>query len=680
MISDNQKFNKTIQPTSAFLSDLKIKLPEFFAEDGSFDIDKFKNQLDDNNINVQSEGYQLDFIGKGYARRQAGEMPTTVIVPDKKQNMGEGKNSKNLFFTGDNLEVLRHLQSAYTNKVDVIYIDPPYNTGSDGFVYPDKIEYSDDKLKEMFGIDEDQVEHLKGIQEKSSHSAWLTFMYPRLALAKRLLTAEGVMFVSIDDNEVEQLRGIMDEIFGETNFIAQMIIDGTPKNDPLLVATSHEYVLVYCKSKVDARKVDDWGYIHPLNKKINDMVSGKTKEVAERILKEFYEKNDLKKDNISNYKYFDDGGVYRIGPIDDPQGRGPKDIRINPLTGEPLKVPSRGWSCNIETWDSWKKQNLIEFPLDNKKLASKKTYLTQDKLEVGRSVLKMQTRKSTQYLNNTFGKKGVFKNPKPLELLTYLLSLHQMDKDMVVLDFFAGSATTADAVMQLNAEDGGHRKFIMVQLPEKTYKVDRDTGKPTLDKRGQKIPTKGGKAAYDAGFKSIDQISRERIRRAAKKIKQDNELTLPENFDGSFKHYRVVKPTKQILEDIENFDPNGTDLFTNMVDSFSSSKLNVDGNATGEQTILTTWLVQDGYSFEADIETFYLGEYKAHIVENHRLYLINEGWNQDDTKELLNQLGTHQLDLQSVVVFGYSFNIAELRELEIGLKQLDSHVNLIRRY
>ncbi|MCT4489202.1 site-specific DNA-methyltransferase [Levilactobacillus parabrevis] len=680
MISDNQKFNKTIQPTSAFLSDLKIKLPEFFAEDGSFDIDKFKNQLDDNNINVQNEGYQLDFIGKGYARRQAGEMPTTVIVPDKKQNMGEGKNSKNLFFTGDNLEVLRHLQSAYTNKVDVIYIDPPYNTGSDGFVYPDKIEYSDDKLKEMFGIDEDQVEHLKGIQEKSSHSAWLTFMYPRLALAKRLLTAEGVMFVSIDDNEVEQLRGIMDEIFGETNFIAQMIIDGTPKNDPLLVATSHEYVLVYCKSKVDARKVDDWGYIHPLNKKINDMVSGKTKEVAERILKEFYEKNDLKKDNISNYKYFDDGGVYRIGPIDDPQGRGPKDIRINPLTGEPLKVPSRGWSCNIETWDSWKKQNLIEFPLDNKKLASKKTYLTQDKLEVGRSVLKMQTRKSTQYLNNTFGKKGVFKNPKPLELLTYLLSLHQMDKDMVVLDFFAGSATTADAVMQLNAEDGGHRKFIMVQLPEKTYKVDRDTGKPTLDKRGQKIPTKGGKAAYDAGFKSIDQISRERIRRAAKKIKQDNELTLPENFDGSFKHYRVVKPTKQILEDIENFDPNGTDLFTNMVDSFSSSKLNVDGNATGEQTILTTWLVQDGYSFEADIETFYLGEYKAHIVENHRLYLINEGWNQDDTKELLNQLGTHQLDLQSVVVFGYSFNIAELRELEIGLKQLDSHVNLIRRY
>lgn len=201
-----------------------------------------------------------------------------------------------------------------------------------------------------------------------------------------------------------------------------------------------------------------------------------------------------------------------------------------------------------------------------------------------------------------------------------------------------------------------------------------------MNKDGNKIPTKGGKTAFQDGFMSIDEIAQERIRRAAKKIKQDNELTLPENFDGSFQHYRVVKPTKQTLENIEDFDPSSTDLFTNMVDSFSSSELNVDGNATGEQTILTTWLAQDGYSFEANMETFYFGEYKAHIVENNRLYLINEGWNQDDTKELLNQVGTHQLDLQSVVVFGYSFNIAELRELEIGLKQLDSHVNLIRRY
>ena len=224
--------------------------------------------------------------------------------------------------------------------------------------------------------------------------------------------------------------------------------------------------------------------------------------------------------------------------------------------------------------------------------------------------------------------------------------------------------------MQLNAKDGGHRKFIMVQLPEKTYHTNKD---------GKEIPTKGGKIAYDAGFKSIDEISRERIRRAAKKIKEANELTLPEDFDGSFKHYRVVKPTKQTLENIDDFDPNNTNLFTNMVEGFSSKSLNIPGDASGEETILTTWLAQDGYPFDINIQEIKFGNYHAHMVDNH-LYLINEGWSSTQTKELLNQLGTNELDLQTVVLFGYSFNILDLRELENGLKQLDSKVTLIKRY
>ncbi|GAA0198970.1 hypothetical protein GCM10008918_20920 [Lactobacillus kefiranofaciens subsp. kefiranofaciens] len=245
------------------------------------------------------------------------------------------------------------------------------------------------------------------------------------------------------------------------------------------------------------------------------------------------------------------------------------------------------------------------------------------------------------------------------------------NKNATVLDFFAGSSTTADAVMQLNSEDDGHRKFIMVQLPEKTYHINKD---------GKEVPTKGGQAAYDAGFKSIDEISRERIRRAAKKIREDNELTLPENFDGSFKHYRVVKPVKQTLEEIDDFDPNNTNLFTNMVDGFSSHALAVDGDATGEETILATWLAKDGYSFDADVEEIKFSNYTAYKVEDNRLYLINEGWRAEQTKELLNKLGTYQLEIQSVVLFGYSFNVAELRELENGLKQLDSKVTLIKRY
>lgn len=667
MISDNQKFNKTIQPNSAFLRQLKDKLPEFFTKDNQFNLNKFKLELQNNNVDELKDGYQLNFIGKNYARRQAGEMPTTVIAPDEKQNEGEGKNSKNLFFTGDNLEVLRHLQTAYANKIDVIYIDPPYNTGKDGFVYPDSFEYSDDKLKEMFGLGDDQVERLKSIQGNASHSAWLTFMYPRLVLSKKLLSNKGAIFISIDDNEVTNLRNICDEIYGEDNFVAQVSVQLNPRgrNLDIFMAKTIEYVLIYVKD-----------YSNPLS--INPVE--KTGKM------------------VSEYNKEDDIGKYReIGLRNRNQAFNPETrpnlyypLFVNPKTG--MVSIEQDSSYTDEVWPdapdgtktcwTWMKEKskkqknlLIAGKYGNEWRIYRKDYLVKNGKEATTLVKTLWTDRE---INNDYGKKSikqlfgsnVMTFPKSPGLIKKIIEMGSQ-KDSIILDFFAGSSTTADAVMQLNAEDGGHRKFIMVQLPEKTYHTDKD---------GKEVPTKGGKAAYDAGFKSIDEISRERIRRAAKKIKQDNELTLPENFDGSFKHYRVVKPTKQILEDIENFDPNGTDLFTNMVDSFSSSKLNVDGNATGEQTILTTWLVQDGYSFEADIETFYLGEYKAHIVENHRLYLINEGWNQDDTKELLNQLGTHQLDLQSVVVFGYSFNIAELRELEIGLKQLDSHVNLIRRY
>lgn len=249
MKTDNEKYNEQVQPNTAFLNGLKAKLPEFFTKDGSFDINKFRGQLKEKNVNELSEGYQLNFIGKDYARRQAGEMPSTVIVPDEEQNNGEGKDSKNLFFTGDNLEVLRHLQSSYANKIDVVYIDPPYNTGNGDFVYPDSFEYSDDKLKEMFGFDDEQVERLKSIQGKSSHSAWLTFMYPRLALAKRLLSDKGVIFISIDDNEESNLKGICDEIFGEINFISNIIWNSRKSvSNDALVSLNHNSTLLYCKN------------------------------------------------------------------------------------------------------------------------------------------------------------------------------------------------------------------------------------------------------------------------------------------------------------------------------------------------------------------------------------------------------------------------------------------------
>ena len=649
MISDNEKFNMQVKPNSAFLNELKSKLPEFFDREGDFDLDKFKRQLKKHNINELSDGYQLNFIGKDYARRQAGEMSSTVIVPDEEQNNGEGKTSKNLFLTGDNLEVLRHLQNNYAGKIDVIYIDPPYNTGNDDFVYPDTFEYSDEKIKEMFGIDDEQVERLKSIQGKSSHSAWLTFMYPRLVLAKMLLTKSGCIMVSIDENEDYNLKALLNETYGDNNFIGQIVRKTrSSANDTINgFNQQHEFLYVYAKNTDAFKMVGD--------------------------LKNFDEYNNPDNDPNGDWK------------ISDPSARsgseGTSFEIINPHTGKKdLPPKGRYWAFSKNTMDEWINSGKFVFKKNHKDgergfFIKKYVKELKSRNKQVDSLFgidnKYMNQVATKYLRDEiFNGLDMFSSPKPNEFIKKIL-MYTGKKDALVLDFFAGSSTTADAVMQLNAEDGGNRKFIMVQLPEKTYTVNSD---------GKEVPTKGGKAAYEAGFKSIDEISRERIRRAAAKIKADNDLTLPKDFDGSFKHYRVVNPTKQTLEDIEDFDPDNTTLFTDMVDSFSSKGLDVAGDATGEQTILTTWLAKDGYPFNADIKKIDFAGYEALLVEDSRLYIINNGWSNKNTEALLNKIGTHQITVQTIVLFGYSFNIADLRELEIGLKQLDGNINLLKRY
>lgn len=643
MISDNEKFNMQVKPNSAFLDELKAKLPEFFDCEGNFDLDKFKGQLEEHNINELKDGYQLNFIGKDYARRQAGERPSTVIVPDQEQNNVEGKDSKNLFFTGDNLEVLRHLQNNYAGKIDIIYIDPPYNTGNDDFVYPDTFEYSDEKIKEMFGIDDEQIKRLKSIQGKSSHSSWLTFMYPRLMLAKKLLSNNGIIFISLDDNEQANLRNLLNFLMGENNFIASMIVKRkSGPNNVGIIPSIHDYLLVYARDILQLG--EDIGL-------------------------------PLKRKGYSNPDN-DPRGPWTTMPLS-ANHVGPHFKITNPKNGKTY-LPSAGryWVFNEKEVEKRIKDGRIIFGKSGETAPVQKVFLS-DRIAAGKkqkigTIIENEgiNNRGTKELEELLGNSKVFDTPKPSSLIKFILKIIN-NKNAIVLDFFAGSSTTADAVMQLNAEDGGNRKFIMVQLPEKTYTVNSD---------GKEVPTKGGKAAYEAGFKSIDEISRERIRRAVAKIKADNDLTLPKDFDGSFKHYRVVNPTKQTLEDIEDFDPDNTTLFTDMVDSFSSKGLDVAGDATGEQTILTTWLAKDGYSFDADIKKIDFDGYEASLVEDSRLYIINNGWSSENTKALLNKIGTHQITVQTIVLFGYSFNIADLRELEIGLKQLDGNINLLKRY
>lgn len=652
MKTDNEKYNESVQPNTFFLENLKSKLPDFFSKDGKFDLDKFKSQLQEHNIDELKDGYQLNFIGKDYARRQAGEMPSTVIVPDEIQNNGEGKNSKNLFFTGDNLEVLRHLQTNYAGKVDVIYIDPPYNTGQDDFAYPDSFEYSDDKLKDMFGLDDEQVERLKSIQGKSSHSAWLTFMYPRLQLAKRMLKRDGVIFISVDDNEDGNLKEICDEIFGESNFLAQVVWERAyaPINLKKNFSPSHDYMLVYGR---DANVIETNGIARNAD---TDSLYGNLDNDP---------RGDWRPDNLSVGPAI----PANIYPVTTPSGR-----VVEPPAG-------RSWRLSQKAFYERLADNRIWFGKNGDAVPSMKRF----KSELRKSGVTPMTvwqykdvghsQEATQKLQELMGGKKYFTYPKPVKLVQRAIQLYS-NEDSIILDFFAGSATTAEAVMKQNMDDGGHRRFIMVQLPEKTYKTNED-GTPKL-KDGRMIPTKGGRSALEDGYMSIDEISRERIRRAAAKIREDNNL--PEDFDGSFKHYRVVEPTRQTLEEVEDFDINNTDLFNDMVSSFSSDALNVAGNASGEQTIRTTWLAKDGYSFDADVKKVDFAGYEASLVEGSRLYLINDGWTSKNTEDLLNKLGTHQLTVQTIVLFGYSFNIAELRELEIGLKQLDVNINLLKRY
>lgn len=250
MLKDIRMENQVITSKSAFLKELKSKLPDFFVGE-SFDMDKFKRSLAKESIQTElSSGYQLDFVGKNYAKKQTGELSETVVVPNIKHNEEMiHQNSRNLFFTGDNLEVLRHLQPGYENSIDVIYIDPPYNTGSDGFVYPDSFSHSDEKLKAMFGLDEEGLSRLKSIQGRATHSAWLTFMYPRLWLAKRLLKDTGVIFVSIDDNEQANLKLLMDEIFGEGQFVGTIIHQRAKGGGQAkYVVKGHDIVNVYSKN------------------------------------------------------------------------------------------------------------------------------------------------------------------------------------------------------------------------------------------------------------------------------------------------------------------------------------------------------------------------------------------------------------------------------------------------
>jgi len=655
--------NVSVKPNSNLLNDLQQNFPQFFDKDGNFNNEKFSTELKENNITEARDGYRLSFVGKDYARLQTGRASETMIVPDiEHNNEKENLSSQNIFITGDNLEALRHLQNAYKGLVKMIYIDPPYNTGKE-FVYNDSFEFDDQKLKSALGYSDEEIARLKSIQGKSSHSAWLTFMYPRLKLAQKLLTDDGVIFVSIDDNEQANLKLLMDDVFGEGNFESTIIPIVNPGGrDYKQVAVTNEYMLIY------ARTIS-------------------------------MELNEIPKE--TEFSFFDSNGGYNFREL---RNRNPKFHSGNrpnlfyPFYVNPNNKNSEGYcaisiekndefSIEVKPYNSegsesvWRwgkikaKENIIDDDLDKSQILAKRksdgNWNIYEKSRKSTTKVKslwdetdMRTESGTREIRELFGK-TVFDHPKPIALLKRCLQIGT-DKDSLILDFFAGSATTAHAVMQLNAEDGGNRKFIMVQLDE---------------------PTNPESEARKAGYKTIDEISRERIKRAAKRLSRhsDERSQNPLLFedvagqasndtkDNGFKHYRLTTPTAETLDKITEFDPTQPqeqNLFENMIDKLGG----LDG-------ILQTWLIDDGYTFDQLPQEIDFEGYTTHYIDNSVLYIINAGWERKQTEMLLNFVGKNELNINTIIVYGYSFSMESLRELNLNVKNnLNRQVSIEIRY
>ena len=632
MIKDILNKNETMTPNSKEIAILKEYFPSCFKSDGSFDVERFKGFLSDK-ITVTDEGYELKFLGKNYARLLASVDTTTVITPNEEHNSKpENKKSENIYISGDNLDGLKHLLKSYSGQVKCIYIDPPYNTGTDGFVYNDNFNFNVDSLSEKLSISEKQAERILDLTKRgsASHSAWLMFMYPRLLLARDLLSEDGVIFISIDDNEVYNLKLICDDIFGEENFVEAL--KWKRKKQPSFLgkhtAKMMEYVLVYANNQESLEKLSI------------ENISDSTKKVI----------------NISNnesIRVFNPGvevkgiedGVIRAGRylIRTMEVEYLSDIIVkNSRTVNRVEVSSK-FSVSQEKINNFIEEKLLYITAQK----GLRRYVSELEKDTRKSITDLlldewgDNQESDKQIIELFGKK-IFETPKPIELI-YNLASSVFSEDTIILDFFSGSATTAHAVMKLNAEDDGNRKYIMVQLPEIIEE---------------------GKPAYEAGYRTIDQIGMDRIIKAANKIKEEN----PDlEADLGFKHFILQEPTPNTLDKIEEFDPDENKLFADktLLDEF------------GKPTILRTWLVRDGYGLTAQPEELDLSGYKGYFIDKH-LYLIDTEIPNEAIEEIVVKYETDgSFNPENIVLFGYSFTWTQMEQLKINLKRLkDTEKNL----
>lgn len=592
---------------------LQSVFPECFTE-GKLDIDKLLS-LCGEYITDDFEKYEFKWKGKSDCLRLAQRRSTATLRPCPSGSVNFD-TTQNVYIEGDNLEVLKLLQKSYFRKVKMIYIDPPYNTGND-FVY------EDDFADPMGRYVEVTRQTTKSNPETMGryHTNWLNMMYPRLRLAANLLRDDGVIFISIDDVELDNLKKLCNEVFGEENFVACLIYDKNRKNDAKYFSVGHEYMLVYFKSLAT---MNERATVLRMTKEGIEEVKAEYERLRKRYsddwdkvkegLKNLYslwDKDDPRK-SLARFTKVDEKGPYRDdGNINWPGGGGPCYDVIHPITRKPCKKPISGWRYpTLERLQEEIEKGHVVFGKDETTVPRVRINLFEADKEVMRSVHFSYAQTASQTFNAIFDNRRVFENPKSIDDMKNLVEyITAKDDSDIVLDFFSGSATTAHAVMQLNAEDGGNRRFIMVQLPEVCSEKSE---------------------AFKAGYLNICEIGKERIRRAGKKILE----TLDEDkplVDVGFKVFKLDTSNMKLWDDSPIEGDDVATLFDRINDHIDGLKPD-----RSDEDLLYEILLKMGYPLTAGLAAFDVDGLTVYRVNNGEMLIcLQEGISADHIEKMV---------------------------------------------
>lgn len=629
--------NETITSNSSQIAILKRQFPNCFDRDGKFLPDRMAEIASAEGLDLSKEGYSLNWLGKSYARLLANLNTETLLSANKAHNNEpRNKNSKNLLIQGDNLDVLKHLKHAYSEQIKMIYIDPPYNTGGDGFVYSDDRKFSVEELASLANIELDEAKRVLDFTESNSnsHSAWLTFMYPRLYLARELLREDGAIFISIDDNEQAQLRVLCDEVFGEENFLGQIVVLSNPKgrSQDKYFATNHEYVIAYSRYNLEKGALSIAKSEGQISKEYKEEDSGgKFRTIELRNTHREFGKHN--RPNMFYPIFADETGRVELEPFDGSEKIEPiwDDGHVGCWTWDGKKA-ERDLHLLVARMVKIQNSDEARLKIFRKSYASGsqrmiKTFLT----EKG-----VQTEKGQTAFNELFDvKEKLFQSPKPVKLIQELVS-GTLDDDEIVLDFFAGSGTTAHAVMELNALDGGSRRHISVQLDE---------------------PSDPKSEAFKAGYKTVFELTRERLLRASKAIEAQNSEA---KCDFGFKEFSTVPVFDGYLDDADTPE---------QFSIFEGDKLSTEQR----EQLLLTWQVYDGLPLNLTLSSVDLDGYEAFQGE-HILYLINSSLALSHIVTMLERIDTDpDFAPRKIVIFESVLSSKAKREITEAIKGYNNH-------